>query len=142
VGRPAVTTFATPQDLLGAVGTNLGTTDWVVVDQGRLDDFAEATGSPDPAYLSLALTNLFMPDLLHIEQMDMGVNYGTNTVRFPAALTEGLRLRGRATLSAVDELAGGVQATVTVTVEIDGSPEPACVVESLSRFFLGQVSGA
>jgi acyl dehydratase len=137
VERP-VTAFARPADLLGAVGTDLGTTPWVTVEQSRFQQFAAAVpaapGLAEP-YLALALTNLFMPELLDIEQAAMGVNYGTNAVRFPRRLAPGERIRGRAALTAAEPIAGGVQAVVTLTVEIDGAPAPACVVESVSRFF-------
>ena len=64
----------------------------------------------------------------------MGVNYGTDKTRFPAAVPVGSRIRGRAELTGAEEVKGGVQARVTVTVEIEDSDRPACVVETISRF--------
>ena len=64
----------------------------------------------------------------------MGVNYGVDKVRFPAPVPVGSRIRGAATITGATEIAGGVQVTVTITVEIEGAPKPACVVESISRF--------
>ena len=64
----------------------------------------------------------------------MGINYGVNKVRFPAPVPVGSRVRVGAELSSVDEITGGVQAVITITVEVEGSPKPACVVESLTRY--------
>ena len=63
-----------------------------------------------------------------------GVNYGTGKVRFPAPVPVGSRVRGGAELDAVEEIAGGVQTTITITIEVEGQAKPACVVESLSRW--------
>lgn len=149
------TVFASPDDLLAAVGDDLGHSEWVTVDQARIDTFAEATGDHqwihvDPAaakagpfgatiahgYLTLALTNLLLPQILRVDGISMGINYGVNRVRFPQAVLVGSRLRASATLTAADELpsGAGVQTVITVTVEIEGQPKPACVVESVSRF--------
>ena len=149
------TVFATPDDLLDAVGQHLGHSEWVTVDQGRIDLFAEATGDrqwihvdPEAAsagpfgatiahgYLTLALTNLLLPEIVRVEGISMGVNYGVNRVRFPQPVLVGSRLRASATLTSADELPGGsgVQTVITITVEIEGQVKPACVVESVSRF--------
>ena len=150
-----VSVFATPDDLLDAVGQELGHSEWITVDQGRIDTFAEATGDhqwihvdPEAAaagpfgatiahgYLTLALTNLVLPQIVRVEGISMGVNYGVNRVRFPQPVLVGSRLRASATLMSADELPGGagVQTVITVTVEIEGQAKPACVVESVSRF--------
>ncbi len=147
--------FATPDDLLDAVGQHLGHSEWVAVDQGRIDLFAEATGDhqwihvdPEAAaagpfgatiahgYLTLALTNLLLPEIVRVEGISMGVNYGVNRVRFPQPVLVGSRLRASATLTSADELPGGsgVQTVITITVEIEGQVKPACVAESVSRF--------
>ena len=149
------TVFASPSDLLGAVGRHLGHSPWTTVDQQRIDLFAEATGDRqwihvDPVaaasgpfgatiahgYLTLALTNLLLPEIVTVEGISMGVNYGVNRVRFPQPVLVGSRLRASAVLASADELPGGagVQAVITITVEIEGQPKPACVVESVSRF--------
>jgi acyl dehydratase len=150
----AVTTvFATPDELLGAVGRELGTSDWVEIDQARIDGFADATGDHqwihvDPVqaaegpfgatiahgYLTLALTNQFLPEIVRVDGVSMGINYGTNKVRFPQPVVVGSRVRGSATLTAAEEIAGGVQAVITIVVEIEGAEKPACIVESVSRF--------
>ena len=150
----AVTTvFATPDELLGAVGRELGTSDWVEIDQARIDGFADATGDHqwihvDPVqaadgpfgatiahgYLTLALTNQFLPEIVRVDGVSMGLNYGTNKVRFPQPVLVGSRVRGSATLTAAEEIAGGIQAVITIVVEIEGGEKPACIVESVSRF--------
>lgn len=136
-----------------AVGRDLGVTDWLEMDQARIDTFAEATGDDqwihvDPVraadgpfgatvahgYLTLALTNLFLPQLLEVRGVSMGVNYGVDKVRFPAPVPVGSRVRGAAAVTDVTDVKGGVQARIRITVEIEGSDRPACVVDSLSRF--------
>ena len=147
------TVFEHPSDLLAAVGADLGTTDWLEITQDRVDTFADATGDhqwihvdPERAkagpfggtiahgYLTLSLVNTFLPALLEVRNVSMGVNYGTDKTRFPAPVPVGSRIRGRAELSGAEAVKGGVQARVTVTVEIEGSDRPACVVETISRF--------
>jgi acyl dehydratase len=147
------TVFASPDELLDAVGRDLGVSEWITIEQDRIDQFAEATGDHqwihvDPVaaaegpfgatiahgYLTLALTNQFLPEIMRVDGASMGVNYGANKVRFPQPVTVGSRVRATATLTGADEIAGGVQVVVTITVEIDGQPKPACVVESVSRF--------
>ena len=147
------TVFASPDELLHAVGRDLGASDWVTIEQDRIDLFAEATGDHqwihvDPVaaadgpfgatiahgYLTLALTNQFLPEIMRVDGVSMGVNYGTNKVRFPQPVTVGSRVRASATVTQAEEIEGGVQVVVTITVEIDGEAKPACVVESVSRF--------
>ena len=147
------TVFANPDELLDAVGRDLGTSQWLTIDQDRIDLFAEATGDHqwihvDPAaaadgpfgatiahgYLTLALTNQFLPQIMRVDGASMGVNYGTNKVRFPQPVTVGSRVRAAAAITEAEEINGGVQVVVTITVEIEGQPKPACVVESVSRF--------
>ena len=147
------TTFDSPAALLDAAGTDLGATEWMAITQERIDQFAEATGDhqwihvdPEKAaagpfgatiahgYLTLALTNLSLPDLIVVENISMGVNYGVNKVRFPSPVVVGSRVRGTGVVTEVTEVAGGAQAVITVTVEIDGADKPACIVESISRF--------
>ena len=147
------TTFASPAALLDAAGTDLGATEWMEITQERIDQFADATGDhqwihvdPEKAaegpfgatiahgYLTLALTNLFLPDLIVVENISMGVNYGVNKVRFPSPVVVGSRVRGTGVVSEVTEVSGGAQAVITVTVEIEGADKPACIVESISRF--------
>lgn len=119
--------------LRAAVGSHLGFSDWLAIDQHRIDLFAEATGAP-PELLALALSNNFLPKIVQVEGFAMGVNYGTNTVRFPAPMPVDSRVRGGAELVEVTEVKGGLQSMMIVTIEIEGCPEPACVIESISRW--------
>ncbi len=147
------TVFDSPDALLTAIGDDLGASEWVTVEQDRIDGFADATGDhqwihvdPEAAaagpfgatiahgYLTLALTNQFLPEIVRVDNVSMGINYGANKVRFPQPVVVGSRVRGHAVLTAAEEINGGVQAVITITVEIEGNPKPACIVESVSRF--------
>ncbi|MES2262798.1 MAG: MaoC family dehydratase [Pseudomonadota bacterium] len=149
------TVFRTPDDFMNRVGQQLGASDWITLEQRRVDLFAEATGDHqwihvDPVraaegpfgaciahgYLSLSLVNLFLPQVVTVENMTMGVNYGCERVRFPAPLRVGKRVRGVCELVRAEAMPGnGVQATVRVSLEIDGEPKPACVADTISRYF-------
>jgi acyl dehydratase len=139
--------------VMAAVGNDLGCSDWIEIDQARVDLFADATGDhqwihvdPERAeagpfggpiahgYLTLALSNLFLPQIVDVQGFSSGVNYGTGKVRFPAPVRVGSRLRGRAELLEAAEIAGGVQTVMQVTIEIEGETKPACVIEAISRF--------
>lgn len=131
------TVVGSPSELLSLGGADLGVTDWVPVTQARVDLFADATGGAAVGhdYLTLSLVNLFLPQLLEVRGASMGVNVGLDEVRFPVPAPTGSNLRGRGEIVAVDEAKGGVQVTVRVTVEIEGRTEPACVADTVSRFF-------
>ena len=79
--------------------------------------------------------NLLLPQIIDVQGISMGVNYGCEKVRFPAPVPVGSRVRGRGELMAVEEVKGGIQSTVRVTVEIEGNDRPACVVDTISRYF-------
>jgi acyl dehydratase len=145
--------FTSADELKAAVGTHLGFSDWLVIDQARIDLFAEATGDhqwihvdPERAkdgpfgttiahgYLTLSITNMFLPQLVTVSTATLGINYGANKVRFPAPVPVGSRIRvGGEVLEATD-VTGGVQVIVQLTVEVEGGAKPACVVESISRW--------
>lgn len=146
--------FETPAALLAHVGEQLGQSEWIRVEQSRIDQFAEATGDHqwihvDPVraasgpfgvciahgYLTLALVNLFLPQIVEVRGIAMGVNYGCERVRFPNVVRAGSRVRGRAQLVAAEEVKGGVQATIRVSVEIEGEERPGCVVDTISRYY-------
>jgi acyl dehydratase len=138
----AQTVFESLDELRAAVGTTLGTSRWVEVTRGQVESFALATGAagdtaPDrvvPGPLVLALTNLVLPEIVEVRNTSLGVNYGTGRVRYPASLPVGGRVRGRAELVACDDVPGGVQTTIVVTMEVESGGPPACTVESLSRW--------
>ncbi|WP_068825922.1 MaoC family dehydratase [Pseudomonas sp. BMS12] len=146
--------FEHPEALLASVGEVLGESAWLTVEQSRIDQFAEATGDHqwihvDPVraasgpygtciahgYLSLALVNLFLPQIVEVRGISMGVNYGCDRVRFPNVVRAGARVRGRAELLAAEAVKGGVQATIRVSVEIEGEERPGCVVDTISRYY-------
>jgi acyl dehydratase len=148
------TIFKHPTALLEAEGQHLGYSQWLEIDQQRIDLFAQATGDhqwihvdPERAatgpfgktiahgYLTLSLANLFLPEILRVENVSMGVNYGCEKVRFPAAVPVGSLLRGGGEIISAQEVKGGVQVVVRMTIEIQGSDRPACVIDTISRFF-------
>ncbi|WP_431683339.1 MaoC family dehydratase [Kitasatospora sp. KL5] len=144
--------FPSPADLAGAVGTEIGTGDWLTIEQDRINLFADATGDhqwihTDPeraaagpfgatvahGYLTLSLLPHLAQQAYRVEGVRMGVNYGLNKVRFPAPVRVGSRVRARVALTGADEIPGGLQITTRVTVEIEGGEKPACVAEAVSR---------
>ncbi|MFC5803602.1 MaoC family dehydratase [Streptomyces formicae] len=146
--------FTSAEELTAGVGEQLGYSDWLEIEQKRIDLFAEATGDhqwihvdPERAatgpfgktiahgYLTLSLLPTLVPQIMRVEGMKMGINYGTNKVRFPSPVPVGSRLRATAALKSVEEAGGGVQVTAVVTVEREGGDKPVCVAESVSRYF-------
>lgn len=140
-----------PDELVAAVGRHLGYSDWVTVDQSRIDLFAEATGDrqwihvdPERAadgpfgttiahgYLTLSLIPMLVWQVYEVRGVKMGVNYGSNRVRFPAPVPVGSRLRAGVELVSVTEGGGGLQVVARVTVEREGGDKPACVAETVS----------
>ena len=126
--------FTDLDDLLAAPPLYLGATEWVRISETDVVRFEAATGAPVSPYFALSLTNRFLPELMSVPAAASGVNYGAESVRFGAALQAGARIRGAASLVTASEVKGGVQTTVEIRVEVDGSDEPACVVQSLSRW--------
>ncbi|MEC9363089.1 MAG: MaoC family dehydratase [Sinimarinibacterium flocculans] len=147
--------FDSADALLAAVGRDLGVTEWMPVTQERVNLFADATDDHqwihvDPVkakdgpfgacvahgYLTLSLAARFMPQLIEVRNMKMGVNYGCDKVRFPAPVRVGARIRGRGELVAVERARdGGLQSTLRLTVEIENEAKPACVVDTISRYY-------
>jgi acyl dehydratase len=145
--------FSSARALLESEGLDLGCTEWLTISQERIDLFAEATGDHqwihvDPVraatgpfgvciahgYLTQSLVNLFLPQLLTIDNMAMGVNYGSDRVRFPAPVKVGSRVRGSAGIVRAEQLADAVQLVVRVTVEVEGQSRPGCVIDTISRY--------
>ncbi|MFF4582781.1 MaoC family dehydratase [Streptomyces sp. NPDC001373] len=146
--------FTSAEELHAAIGEPLGPSGWLKVDQKRIDLFADATGDhqwihvdPERAaagpfgstiahgYLTLSLLPSLVPQVMRVEGMRMGINYGLGKVRFPAPVPVGSRLRATAVITEVTEAGGGVQVAATVTVEREGGEKPVCVAESLSRYY-------
>jgi acyl dehydratase len=146
--------FETPAALLAAVGESFGPTDWLAIGQDRIDLFAKATddhqwihvdperakdgpfgGTIAHGYLTMSLVNRFLPELVEVRGVSMGVNIGTDNLRFLSPVRAGSRIRGKGELVRAEEAKGGVQAVVRVTVEIEGAEKPACVVDTISRFY-------
>ena len=86
-------------------------------------------------YLTQSLASRFLPQLVRYERLTLGVNYGCDKVRFPAPVKVGARIRGRGQVLAAEPAGEGVQTTIRITVEIEGSAKPACVVDTISRLF-------
>ncbi|MFH8809843.1 MaoC family dehydratase [Streptomyces hygroscopicus] len=146
--------FTSPDELLMAVDEELGPSDWLEIDQKRVDLFADATGDHQwihvdaekaaagpfgttiaHGYLTLSLLPSFTPQLLRVENVRMGINYGLNKVRFPSPLPVGSRLRAAGRIVEVTEVKDGVQMTLAVTMEREGGDKPVCVAESVVRFY-------
>lgn len=127
-----------------AAGTHLGHSEWREITRAHVEQFAEATGVPATGvpvgtvapYQTLALSNFFLPQIVDVREVSLGVNYGCDRIRFPTPVAIGARLRAGAELMAVVDIAGGVQTTMTITIEAEGSSEPVCVIESLSRYLV------
>jgi acyl dehydratase len=147
--------FENAAQVHAAAGSEVCVSDWVVVDQQRIDTFAKATGdhqwihvdvaraaAQSPfgctiahGFLTLSLLGQFYEEYLThaLPFCGMGLNYGLNKVRFTAPVRVNRRVRPRFTLAAVDDITGGLQLTFAITVDIDGEDKPACVVESIVR---------
>ena len=148
----------TPQELQTKVGEHLGTSEWVLVDQDRINKFAEATGDFQfihideekakltpfggtiaHGFLTLSLIPMLgaSTDGPKIGGIKMGVNYGGNKVRFLAPVRSGKRVRSHVKLLELDEKRPGQwQQTNEVTVEIEGEEKPALIAEWISQFFV------
>ena len=146
-------TFQTLQDLAACVGQEVAVSDWIAITQEQVDQFAEATGDRQwihvdveraragpfggpiaHGFLTLSLLPKLYESALEVTQSRMGVNYGLNRVRFMAPVPVGGRVRGRMKLLAAEPIANdGVQMTWETTIELEGSPKPACVAESVVR---------
>ncbi len=144
-------------DLQALIGGVLGTSEWLSIDQARIDQFAAVTGDDqwihvDPAraaagpfgttvahgHLTLSLLPVMVRTAFTIGDVHMTINYGLNRVRFPAPVPVGSRLRGHFKLMAFEPISGGAQVIVEVTTEREGHSKPACVAESVARHFVSK----
>lgn len=137
------------------VGKELPTSDWIVITQEMINDFANATldrqwvhidverakkESPFKTtiahgFMSLALLSKMLEDLIHVDSVKMGLNYGLNYVRFPHPVPVNSKLQMQSSIKAIEEQQGGVKVTFSCTVVIDGYDKPACVAEFLVIMF-------
>ena len=151
----AATTLDGLDAVRAAVGTHLGHSDWVEITQEQVNTFADATGDhqwihvdPERAkaespfggpiahgYLTLSLGPMLAPQIMRVDGISMGVNYGCEKVRFPSPVPVGSKLRLGAELVGVDDIAGGAQVTMTFTFEVEGAPKPSCVAQIIFRYY-------
>ncbi len=144
--------FEKLEDLGPLVGEEIGVSEWIAVDQPRIQAFADATEDQqwihtDPAraaegpfgatiahgFLTLSLLPRFYETAFRVREVRMGINYGLDRVRFPAPVPVDSRLRGRFVLKRLEAVEGGVQMMVEVTVEREAGGKPVCIAESLTR---------
>ena len=151
-----MTTTTTMAELPGLVGTGLGTSDWYEVTQDHVNKFADATGDHQwihvdverakrespfggpvaHGYLTLSLIPSLLPQIVEISGFRMGVNYGTEKVRFPSPVPVGSQVRAGATLASATPFDGGVAMNMDVTVEVEGQTKPAMVATVVYRRYL------
>ena len=114
-------------------------TDRIKLLRGKDDDDCEEDGpfgkTIAHGYLTLSMANLFLPQVMQVDNTSMGVNYGCEKVRFPSPVPVGSRIRGGGEVMSVEEVKGGIQVVVRMTIEIEGADRPACVVDTISRFY-------
>ncbi|KQS68895.1 MaoC family dehydratase [Modestobacter sp. Leaf380] len=150
-----MTTTTTIAEIAGLQGTELGTSDWYEITQEAVNTFADATGdhqwihvdverakAESPfggpiahGFMTLSLAVPLATATYTISDAVMGVNYGLNKVRFPAPVPVGSRVRATTTLKSVEEVAGGVQNTISVVIEREGGDKPVCIAEWVTRAY-------
>jgi acyl dehydratase len=142
-------------DLRARVGTSLGTSDWITVDQARIDRFADATGDHQwihvdaqraaagpfgatiaHGFLTLSLLPAMFASAFEVADVRMGINYGLNRVRFVAPVPVNSRLRAHFRLLSYEPIDGGAQLVTEATIELEGSAKPACVAEAVTRRYV------
>ena len=145
-------------DAKALIGEEVGLSDWAVIDQHRVDQFAEATADhqwihvdteraaremPDGktiahGYLTIALIPALTGKFIEVENLARAINFGLNKVRFYAPVPVGSRLRGRATVLQARQRAGALLLTSQVRIEVEGQGKPACVAETLGMYFFNE----
>ncbi len=149
----------TIEDAQALIGTEVGVSDWVLIDQARINKFADATDDhqwlhvdPERAardlpigstiahgYLTLALIPALIDNFVEFVELERIINYGINKARFKAMVPVGSRVRLRAVLNSARKRAGALQLILNCTVEVEGQAKPACVVETIGMYFLAGV---
>ena len=141
-------------ELKDKIGEELGTTSWKEITQERVNEFAQATddhqwihvdpemaaqgpfgGTIAHGYLTLSLLPSLMAEVWSFDDVGMAINYGLNRVRFPSPVPVGSRIRMHAKLLEANDVDGGVQGVVQATIEVEGKEKPACVAETVFRFY-------
>jgi acyl dehydratase len=136
------------------VGQHLGYSEWHLIDQDIINRFADATGDHQwihvdldrvkdgpfgaaiaHGYLTLSLIPVYMHEVLDVQGMSMGVNYGCNKVRFPSPVIVDSKLRMGVAVGEVEDVKGGVQANLDVTMEVEDAAKPSCVAQVVYRYF-------
>jgi len=143
------------EELPKLAGQDMGTSDWVTIDQDRINKFADATGDHQwihidverakkempggktiaHGYLTLSLIPMLGAEIMRITGVSRGINYGSNKVRFTNMVPVGSRVRARQKLLAAEPKAGGLQLTNEITIEIEGQERPACIAETISLVY-------
>jgi acyl dehydratase len=146
-------TFESPEALEAMVGNEIGLSDWLLITQERVNQFAEATDDPQwihidevrakqespyggtiaHGYLTLALLPKFFANVIQFPFAKMNINYGANKLRFPAPMRVGLRMRARFTLLGVERLPDCIQSVWKYTAEQESGDKPVCVAEVVLR---------
>jgi acyl dehydratase len=149
------TRFAGIADAKARIGQEIGVTDWMLIDQERVNAFAKVTGDEQwihvdverakrespfggpiaHGYLTLSLLAKFAQECIAVEGVKLAVNYGLNRVRFASPVKVGSRVRARFVLGAVDDIPGGAQIVWQAVIEIEGSDKPACAAEMVTRWY-------
>lgn len=149
------TRFAGMEDAKGCVGQEIGVSDWMLIDQDRVNGFAQVTGDQQwihvdverarrespfggpivHGYLTLSLLAKFAQECIAVEGIKLAVNYGLNRVRFAAPVSVGSRVRAKFVLGGLEDIPGGAQLVWQAVIEIEGGDKPACVAEMVTRWY-------
>jgi acyl dehydratase len=146
--------YNSPRDLIGQEGTQFGPSDWLLIDQERVNGFADVTGDHQwihvdeerakdgpfggtiaHGYLTMSLVNLFLPTLVEVRGFKHAVNIGADKLRFLSPVLVGSNIRAIGEVVSVEEVKESIQQVVRVTIEIEGSDKPACVIDTISRYY-------
>ena len=149
------TRFSGIDDAKSRIGQEIGISDWLLIEQARVNGFADVTGDQQwihvdveragrespfggpiaHGYLTLSLLAKFAGECIAVDGIKLAVNYGLNRVRFASPVKVGSRVRARFTLGAVEDIAGGAQMLWQATIDIEGNDKPACIAEMLTRWY-------
>ena len=142
-------------EVTSLVGQEIGTSEWITIDQDRINKFADATGDHQwihvdverakkdlpggktiaHGYLTLSLIPMFAAQIMRVTGVSRGINYGSNKVRFTNMVPVGSRVRAKQKLLSAEPRAGGMQLINEMTIEIEGQDRPACVAETISLIY-------